>query len=328
MCVPNHTCSSNINQQPLINYPYFTNSNGQQQMNFSNNQMNHQMTSSNMSYPTTANMLQQQPSYINPQQIYRPQMQNVVMPMESENDDRFTLVKNNKKKKVKMNHVQHQTPVSCSSSFTPTNSNSTDNSTSSTNTSSMLSNVAPSNNNYVQTNPHTCKVPNIRYTTNEISQQARRYAETRFPFPPFVINFPQDVDEKSIIQNISSHFSSNYNFDLNFAGHRLKGKRSLLLFIKNRESFAILFDDDKWPQTINSMNYVKTRPNHLPSQFSIILKNVPVENDINKLLEDIKNDYPDVVHAIRISNKNKSPTTIVLLDIKNVKTIGELLNKK
>ncbi|CAF1936825.1 unnamed protein product [Rotaria magnacalcarata] len=131
-----------------------------------------------------------------------------------------------------------------------------------------------------------------------------------------------------MINNILKYFVDIYKVNILLAGHRLKNKRGLLIFVENKESFLILFDDSKWPKAIGSFDYDKTRPNHLPPQFSVILRHVPVEKDINLLLMDLQKDYPDIINAFRLLNRNKLPTSIVRLDIAGVKTIENLSNKK
>ncbi|CAF5174007.1 unnamed protein product, partial [Rotaria sp. Silwood1] len=158
--------------------------------------------------------------------------------------------------------------------------------------------------------------------------QARQYAETRDAFPPFIIKFQQDINESSILKYLTTHYSYNYNSNLNFAGHRLKFKRDLLLFVNDRESFSMLYDASKWPSTIESLNFEKILPNHLPHQFSLVLKNVPSDIEIDTLLTNIKSIYPDVMNAHRILNKNQHPTTLVRLDINNINVIDELVGKK
>jgi hypothetical protein len=324
--IPNPVVSSDgnssVTQQPMYNYQCFTSNQHQHQQPIPMNSSysNQQVATSNKAYPPTINMSQQP---LNP-----PHSQNVDMPMESEIDNNFTLVKHkHKKKKVKIDRANTQTSSSCTSS-TSTPSTSTDNSTSSTNTSSIINNAFSANTGRARTEAGKGDVPDTRSNPKDISVQARRYAETRYAFPPFIIKFKQVVDEKSIIKNISNHFSSNYKFDLNFAGHKLKEKCELLLFVNDRESFAMLFDDQKWPPTINAIMYEKIRPRHLPPQFSIILRNVPTDIDVNILLTNIQNDYSDVLSAHRISNKNNQLTTFVRVDINNVNVIDELLRKK
>ena len=232
-----------------------------------------------------------------------------------------------KKKKTKTKMDQHDVRSRSSSSSTistiPSNL-----STSSSNTNSVRTNVPPPNNTRSQINIVTRNPTDLVVNTSEISHQARRYAETRYAFPPFIIKFHNDVDEKLILKSIVNHYTDIYKIDLSLAGHRLKDKRELLLFVENRESFATLYDDEKWPTAIDSLNYVKIKPSHLPAQFSVILRNVPLDIEINQLLDEIKEEYPDVTNAFRISNKNKQPTPIVRLDIKSIKIIDELLSKK
>ncbi|CAF4315333.1 unnamed protein product [Rotaria sordida] len=49
---------------------------------------------------------------------------------------------------------------------------------------------------------------------------------------------------------------------------------------------------------------------------------------MNLLLDDIVNDYANMINAFRLSTKNQLLTTIVRLNLTCVKTIDELLSKK
>ncbi|CAF5001453.1 unnamed protein product, partial [Rotaria socialis] len=94
---------------------------------------------------------------------------------------------------TKTDHVHFTPPSRTLSASTP--STAIDDSTSSTTTSSIITN------NRSCTNTQTPYRTNNSYEPNEISTQARRYAETHYPFSPFIIKFKQDVDEKLIINN-------------------------------------------------------------------------------------------------------------------------------
>ncbi|CAM4833870.1 unnamed protein product [Rotaria magnacalcarata] len=323
-CQPNQNCTMNYNnstnQQHIQTYPHITPLIPQQPMQTYSNAHSHPQTITNSQYHNINHH-----SVDHQQHMHQHQNQDTRMPMESECDDNFITV-TRKNKKAKTDHVHFKSTSTTSTTSTP--SPTTDGSTSSTNTSSILTNNRSTNTNRSHSNIHTPNRTNNSFEPNEISSQARRYAETRYPFPPFIIKFTQDVDEKVIINSVLKHFNDIYKANIILAGHRLKEKRELLLFVDNRESFVMFFDDDKWPNTLNSIDYVKTRPNHLPPQFSIILRNVPIDRDINLLLEDIKIMYPEVVSIFRLSNKDKRPTTIVRLDIIGIKVIEDLLSKK
>ncbi|CAF1331014.1 unnamed protein product [Didymodactylos carnosus] len=87
--------------------------------------------------------------------------------------------------------------------------------------------------------------------SNGPSQQARRYAETRFPFPPFMVKFTQDVKEQGILNELDDYFAKVRKIKLELDGHRLKQRRELLLFVKNRHVFLVLFDTNNWPTTLD-----------------------------------------------------------------------------
>lgn len=85
---------------------------------------------------------------------------------------------------------------------------------------------------------------------------------------------------------------------------------------------------NKWSASISPTVAEKIFPNRLPPQFSIMLRNVPMDITMNYLLDAFKKDNPDVVSVHRITNKAQQPTTLVRGDIKNVDIIDELLKKK
>ena len=161
-----------------------------------------------------------------------------------------------------------------------------------------------------------------------ISEQARRFAETRYAFPPFIIKFNQDMDEKVIINELVDHFKNAHKFELKLAGHRMRNKNDLFLFVADRQSFSMLYDKDKWPPSGKSADGEKIYPNHLPPQFSIVLRNVPVEVSTCVLLDSFKKEYPDVASIHRISNKALQPTPLVRVDINNTDNIDYLLKRK
>ena len=131
-----------------------------------------------------------------------------------------------------------------------------------------------------------------------------------------------------MIDTLKSYFNSTYAFNLELAEHRLEGKRELLLFVNSRESFEICFDDLKWPPSIGSLDYEKSRPTHLPPQFSIVLRNVPLNIETEDLLNTIKEVHPNALTIHRILNKDKRPTSFVRVDLQSVKTIDEILKKR
>ena len=234
-----------------------------------------------------------------------------------------------KQKKAKIVHQEESTLASSSDeSESPMGSE-----TSSTNTSSLLSTprTHKKRQNPAKQPTTTCNVqPNedkIR-TTEEISEQALRFAETRYPFPPFVVKFPQNVDEARVVQHLTNHYKQTANHDLKIAGLCLKLKRDLLIFVDSMESFAQLYDESSWPISIGEMNYTKQIPTHLPPQFSLVLRNIPRDYDTEQMLTDIQQTHHAVIGAHRILNAEKTPTSFIRLDIRCPKALADLLAKK
>ncbi|CAF1318133.1 unnamed protein product [Adineta steineri] len=212
---------------------------------------------------------------------------NDITDMEDDNNSNFTLVKhkksNNKNKKAKTDSDPKDIPSSVTTIIS-NSANVISNSTSFNTASIIATESIPTINDRTHPPTDTNYTSDTSCNPNEISEQALRFAETRYAFPAFVIKFNIDVIEKNIIQHLMKHFTMNYNFDIALAGHRMKNKRELILFASNRESFAMLYDDQKWPNTIDSLMFIKIKPSHLPPQFSLMLRNVPVDMEVNDLL--------------------------------------------
>ncbi|CAF5130220.1 unnamed protein product, partial [Rotaria sp. Silwood1] len=132
------------------------------------------------------------------------------------NNDEFILVKRNKKKiKTNHQHYQHYPQHHVLHQHhhqpdAPTNKNII-----TTNTSLQRNSLLPSTSPTYSHN-HEMDIKNV------ISEQAIRFAQTRFPFPPIIIKFAQDVNENVIIKSIEKHFNEHFYMDLSIAGHRLK----------------------------------------------------------------------------------------------------------
>ncbi|CAF1548330.1 unnamed protein product, partial [Didymodactylos carnosus] len=180
----------------------------------------------------------------------------------------------------------------------------------------------------IDQHPYTRNTDNNGPNIDLISQQALRFAETRYKFPPFVVTFQDKVQEKEVINELKKHIVDNLRLDFALDGYRLKDNRQLFLFAKDRDSFIILFDEKNWPPNLCSKCYEKSLPRRLPPQFSLVIRNVTLDIQDNELLNDLQKDFPDIINLHRFINKNNLPTTIARLDVKSVKTMDDLLKRK
>jgi hypothetical protein len=94
---------------------------------------------------------------------------------------------------------------------------------------------------------------NAGYTrAHNISEQARRFAETSFAFPPIIAKSTVVINERKTIHGIVEHFKAEHDLSINLTGHRLENGPDLLIFAANRETFAVIYDEEKWSPELKS----------------------------------------------------------------------------
>ena len=157
-----------------------------------------------------------------------------------------------------------------------------------------------------------------------ITVAACRFASTRYPFSPFTILFSETVRDVQVVDELIGYAKNTHAFDLKTVAYRLahtegNGGR-ILIFVENVESFSFLHDETNWPQTLVGLEYVKKLPS-IPPQLSLVLPSVPfqMDHDWDEFVQDIKNQYVDVVNVIRLKNKSQRPVRSVKIELKSAK---------
>ncbi|CAF1196020.1 unnamed protein product [Rotaria sordida] len=99
--------------------------------------------------------------------------------------------------------------------------------------------------------PHTTTSTSIN-TSKLITEEAKRFAQSRYPYPPFTLLFKSSkINDKTIINELINYCKENYSCDLDLAGFRTSSNRcninecNLLIFVKNSLSFSFLSTDIK-----------------------------------------------------------------------------------
>ncbi|CAF1237754.1 unnamed protein product, partial [Didymodactylos carnosus] len=137
-----------------------------------------------------------------------------------------------------------------------------------------------------------------------------------------------EVQENEVINELKKHIVDNLSLDFALDGYRLKDNRQLFLFVKDRDSFIILFDEKNWPPNLCSKGYEKSQPRRLPPQFSLVIRNVTLDTQDNELLNDLQKDFLDIINLHRFINKNNLPKTMARLGVKSIKTMDDLVKRK
>ncbi|CAF4929865.1 unnamed protein product [Rotaria sp. Silwood1] len=181
--------------------------------------------------------------------------------------------------------------------------------------------------------PHTTTSTSIN-TSKLITEEAKRFAQTRYPYPPFTLLFKSSkINDKLIINELINFCKENYSFDLDLAGFRMSANRcstnecNLLIFVKNSLSFSFLLTDIKWPEAFGGVAFTIERQPVIPPQLAVIISNVSYRTDILEFEKDMKTRYDNIVKVVRLKNKNQYDTKFVKLEFNSSKVRDEILAK-
>jgi hypothetical protein len=90
-------------------------------------------------------------------------------------------------------------------------------------------------------------------STITLTDEAKRFAQTRYPFPPFIIRLPSsNIQEQKVVEDLRNFVKEKHQLELELIGFRkstikcLSSEFDILLFVKNSQSFAILYEEVNW----------------------------------------------------------------------------------
>ncbi|CAF1224550.1 unnamed protein product [Rotaria magnacalcarata] len=175
---------------------------------------------------------------------------------------------------------------------------------------------------------------NATSKSKPITEEAKRFAQTRYAFPPFNLSFKSTkINDKRVIDELIKFSKVRYSFDLDLAGYRMAPNRynanesNLLIFVKNSRSFSFLLIDIEWPDKFGSEKFTMERQPAIAPQLAIIIENVSYKTNVLEMENDIKSRYDNVVKVIRLKNKNQFDTKFVKVEFNSPKTRDDILNK-
>ncbi|CAF3075206.1 unnamed protein product [Rotaria sp. Silwood2] len=180
---------------------------------------------------------------------------------------------------------------------------------------------------------HTTKSTSIN-ASKSITEEAKRFAQSRYPYPPFILLFKSSkINDKMIINELINYCKENYSFDLDLAGFRISSNRcntnkcNLLIFVKNSLSFSFPLTGIKWPEAFGGEAFKIERQPVIPPQLSVIISNVSYRTNMLEFEKDLKTSYDNIVKVVRLKNKNQSDTKFVKLEFNSPKVRDEILAK-
>ena len=159
-------------------------------------------------------------------------------------------------------------------------------------------------------------------TVQTVSAEATRYAQTRFPFSPFVIRFNiGNVKESQVAEQITKHFNVHYKIDVNIANIRKSTIKcqgndyDLLIYVKDVDSYCTLFNKHNWPQQIGGHPFIFPSLPSFPPQLSMIMKNVDLRMDLEEITDGLKAMYPEIHNVIRLKNRYQNDIKMIKIEI-------------
>ncbi|CAF4764832.1 unnamed protein product, partial [Rotaria sp. Silwood2] len=143
-----------------------------------------------------------------------------------------------------------------------------------------------------------------------ITNESTRFAQTRYPFPPFVLRFGAGkVTSNQLKENLIDHCKKIHQFDVQVINCRLSSnvlsdnEYDILIYVKDAFSFSFLLEQAHWPKVIGGKSYFFPSAPAIPPQLCLLIKNVDLRIDFDEFCLDIKSNYPQVKNIIRMKNK-------------------------
>ncbi|CAF1323542.1 unnamed protein product [Didymodactylos carnosus] len=167
-----------------------------------------------------------------------------------------------------------------------------------------------------------------------VSFEATRYAQSRYPFQPFVVRFSSsNIKEQKVAEDLCVHLKQNRGLDIEFVGVRRSTRKcgpnevDILLFVKDSHSFAHLYEDLNWPQTLHCQVFTHPSSPSIPPQLSLIVKNVGLHTDSVQVTRDLKEVYSDIKNVIRMKNRYQNEIKLVKHEFSKPEQRDEILNR-
>jgi hypothetical protein len=165
-----------------------------------------------------------------------------------------------------------------------------------------------------------------------VSEEAKRFAQSRYPFSPFVIIMDQNIRDKIIVEFLCKYVKDNCQVDVEVAGYRrtvedgTSGNYKTLLFVKNIDTFATLFDQKTWPQEICGQKFKLILPS-IPPQLAAVIPDVPMNINMEEFTEEILANYEHIVSVARLRNRFQREIKAVKIEFNSVTARKNMLDK-
>ncbi|CAF0908716.1 unnamed protein product [Rotaria sordida] len=160
-----------------------------------------------------------------------------------------------------------------------------------------------------------------------ITNESTRFAQTRYPFPPFVLRFGSGkVKSNQVKENLIDHCKKIHQFDVHVincgsSSNVLSANEyDILIYVKDAVSFSFLLEQAHWPKAIgNNNNYFPSAP-AIPPQLCLLIKNVDLRIDFDEFFDDMKNHICSKIEKCIHCGQNHKSSSLKCPVVKSFRT--------
>ncbi|CAF3459209.1 unnamed protein product [Rotaria socialis] len=170
-----------------------------------------------------------------------------------------------------------------------------------------------------------------------VSQHALHFAVEQHLPPLYIKCTPKLVDHqkgKEIIKALFVHIETDFKklnkhftLPLGFEYWFIDKNGDLVCFAKNIELFVYLCEVNNYPKTLAQTDILPSRPKHLPSQHSLILKYVPNYITIDDIQNEISSHINTLFNIEEMNGSNTGKSRHIRIEIKSAIEYDKLLHQ-
>ncbi|CAF2652528.1 unnamed protein product [Rotaria sp. Silwood2] len=156
---------------------------------------------------------------------------------------------------------------------------------------------------------------------DQLTEEAERFARTRYPFPPFIVRFPSsNIKEQKVSEELCKHLKDNKQLQLELIGYRRSTLKcaanecDILLFVKDSLSFSFLYNDTNWPTTLLGSTFIRLKSPSISPQLTVIMKGVGLSVDMEDLTTELRSMFSSLENVVRMKNRFQQEITLVKLE--------------
>ena len=123
----------------------------------------------------------------------------------------------------------------------------------------------------------------------------------------------------------------NIKCNLNLTYGRLstsKFKKCYLLHCNTSAQFELVLDRTKWPDKLCDCEYTYDPPGKIPSCYSIVMSNVPIQWDLQGFCEELQVQYKTIIRSERLYVRGGRPIPKIRIDFSSNKELTEITKSK